>query len=192
VTLRLSAPDPALRESYVGALEELSLEGNSHYLDLVMHPEPGFPGVSYTLRTLRDPATFEEFCTYTVALADGHTPRPAGWVTGTYLWMVDDDPDDTVVGRISLRHSLTPWLLEVGGHIGYAVRPSARRRGYATEGLRLMRGVAYDLGIDPALVTCDDDNIGSRRVIEANDGVLEDVRNHKMRFWVPTRPVRTP
>ncbi len=189
MSLRLSAPDPVLRESYLGALEELAAEGNAHYLDLVLHPEPGFPGVSYTLTTLRDPAAFEDFCTYTAALSDGDTPRPAGWVSGTYLWMVDGD---VVVGRISLRHSLTPWLLEVGGHIGYAVRPSARRRGYATEGLRLMRAVAHDLGIDPALVTCDDDNIGSRRVIEANDGVLEDVRNHKMRFWVPTRPVRRP
>jgi predicted acetyltransferase len=188
VALRLSEPDPALRDSYLGALEELSAEGNAHYFDLVLHAEPGFPGVSYTLDKLRDPATFEEFCTYTASLADDITPRPAGWVRGTYLWMVDGD---TVVGRISLRHSLTPWLLEVGGHIGYAVRPSARRRGYASEGLRLMRTVAHDLGIDPALVTCDDDNVASRRVIEANGGVLEDVRNHKMRFWVPTSPAST-
>lgn len=187
MALRLSVPDPALRDSYLAALAELAVEENSHYLDLVLHPEPGFPGVSYTLETLADPATFEEFCTYTAALTDGHTPRPAGWVTGTYLWMVDGS---TVLGRISLRHSLTPWLLEVGGHIGYAVRPSARRRGHATEALCLMRAVAGDLGIDPALVTCDDDNVASRRVIEANEGVLEDIRNHKMRFWVPTRPVR--
>lgn len=183
MALRLSEPDPALQDSYVAALAELAAEGNSHYLDLVLHPEPGFPGVSYTLETLRDPASFAEFCAYTAALADGRTPRPAGWVTGTYLWMVDDG---SVVGRISLRHSLTPWLLEVGGHIGYAVRPSARRRGHATSALRLMRAVARDLGIDPALVTCDDDNLGSRKVIEANGGVLEDVRNHKLRYWVPT------
>jgi predicted acetyltransferase len=185
VVLRLSEPDPALQDSYLGALEELTAEGNAHYLDLVMHSEPGFPGVSFTLEKMRDPGVFEEFCAYTAALADDHTPRPAGWVRGTYLWMVDDD---TVVGRISLRHSLTPWLLEVGGHIGYAVRPAARRRGYATKALGLMLAVARDLGIDPALVTCDDDNIASRRVIEANAGVLEDIRNHKMRFWVPTTP----
>jgi predicted acetyltransferase len=183
VALRLSEPDPALQDSYLGALEELTAEGNAHYLDLVIHSEPGFPGVSITLETMRDPATFEEFCAYTAALADDHTPRPAGWVRGTYLWMVDDD---TVVGRISLRHSLTPWLLEVGGHIGYAVRPSARRRGHATAALALMLEVAAGRGIDPALVTCDDDNVGSRRVIEANGGVLEDVRNRKMRFWVPS------
>jgi predicted acetyltransferase len=104
-------------------------------------------------------------------------------VSGTYLWMVDGE---TVVGRVSLRHELTPWLLEVGGHIGYAVRPSARRRGYASEALRLMLQVAAERGIDPALVTCDEDNVGSRRVIEANGGVLEDLRGGKLRFWVPT------
>ena len=189
MALRLSQPDPGLHRSYLDALEELAAEGNSHYLDLVLPAEPGFPGVSYTVQTLADPATFEEFCGYTAALADEHTPRPSGWVVGTYLWMVDGD---TVVGRISLRHSLTPWLLEVGGHIGYAVRPSARRRGYATAALTQMCGIAAELGIDPALVTCDDDNQASRRVIEANGGVLEDVRNRKMRFWVPTRRVRRP
>jgi len=139
--------------------------------------------VSYTLQTLSDPATFEEFCAYNRALADPGTPRPTGWVTGTYLWML---VDDTVVGRISLRHTLTPWLLQVGGHIGYAVRPSARRQGYATAALGQMLPVAASHGIDPVLVTCDRDNIGSRRTIEANGGVLEDVRGVKMRFWVPT------
>jgi predicted acetyltransferase len=48
-----------------------------------------------------------------------------------------------------------------------------------------MLRVAGERGIDPVLVTCDDDNVGSRRVIEANGGVLEDVRNRKMRFWLP-------
>jgi len=185
VALRLSRPDPRYHGSYVAALRELAAEGNAHYLDLVLPPEPGFAGVAYTVERLADPATFEEFCAYTAGLGDPHTPRPAGWVTGTFLWMVDDD---TVVGRISLRHVLTPWLLEVGGHIGYAVRPSARRRGYATAGLGMMLGVAAEHGIDPVLVTCDEDNVGSRKVIEANGGVLEDVRNTKMRFWIPTRP----
>jgi predicted acetyltransferase len=187
VTLRLSYPDPHLQESYVEALAELAAEGNAHYLDLVLEPEPGFPGVTYTVETLADARIFEEFCTYTAALADPHTPRPAGWVEGTYLWMVDDD---TVVGRISLRHRLSPWLLEVGGHIGYAVRPSARRRGHATEGLRLMLGVAAERGLTRVLVTCDDDNVGSRRVIEANGGALEDVRGRKLRFWLPTGSAR--
>ena len=187
MTLRLSPPDPSHRLSYLDALAELDAEGNAHYLDLVLPPEPGFPGTTYTLRTLADPTTFADFCAYTTALGKPETPRPAGWVTGTFLWMLDDSSgEDAVVGRISLRHALTPWLLEVGGHIGYAVRPSARRRGHATAALALMLDVAAERRIDPVLVTCDDDNVASRKVIEANGGVLEDVRNTKMRFWVAT------
>jgi predicted acetyltransferase len=181
--LILVAPDARLQESYLASLDELAAEGNGHYFDLVLPPEPGFAGVTYSRQTLADPGTFAEFCDYTTALADPRTPRPPAWVTGTYLWMV---VDDTVVGRVSLRHELTPWLLEVGGHIGYCVRPSARRRGYATAALAEVLPVAAELGIDPALVTCDVDNLGSRTVIEANGGVLEDVRNGKLRFWVPT------
>jgi predicted acetyltransferase len=76
----------------------------------------------------------------------------------------------------------------MGGHIGYDVRPSARRRGHATEMLRQALRVANELGIDPALITCDVDNVGSRTVIERNGGVLEDERNGKLRFWAPTSP----
>jgi predicted acetyltransferase len=64
--------------------------------------------------------------------------------------------------------------------------PSARRRGHATAALAQSLRLAAGLGIDPALVTCDDTNVASRQVIEKNGGVLEDVREHKMRFWVPT------
>ena len=188
MTVRLAEADPSYHASYVAALQELAREGNAHYLELVLPAAPGVPGATFTLARLTDLATFAEFCAFTRSLDDPATPRPAGWVTGTYLWIVDDDE---VVGRISLRHTLTPWLLEVGGHIGYAVRPSARRRGHASAALGLMLGVASERGMDPVLVTCDDDNTGSRRVIEANGGVLEDVRNRKMRFWVPTtQPVR--
>jgi predicted acetyltransferase len=184
--LRLAEPDPRYQASYLAALAEMEAEGNAHYLDLVHPPEPGYPGADYTSETLADPAVFAEFCELTRALSRPETPRPHGWVTGTYLWMVDDAAADPLVGRISLRHALTPWLLEYAGHIGYAVRPSARRRGHATTALRMMLAVAARRRIDPVLVTCDEGNVGSRRTIEKNGGVLEDVRNGKMRFWVPT------
>jgi len=111
------------------------------------------------------------------------TPRPAGFVPATELWWVDGDQ---FLGRIGIRHRLTPALLEMGGHIGYDVRPSARRRGHATAMLLFALVVARDLGIERALVTCDADNVGSRAVIERNGGVLEDERAGKLRFWVPT------
>jgi predicted acetyltransferase len=111
------------------------------------------------------------------------TPRPAGFVPSTELWWVDGEEH---LGRVGVRHRLTPALLEIGGHIGYDVRPTARRRGHATEMLRWALAVAHELGIDPALVTCDVDSIGSRAVIERNGGILEDERSGKLRFWVPT------
>ena len=157
VVLRLSPPDPALQAAYLDALRELADEGNAQYLDLVHPPEPGYAGADFTVATLVDPEVFAAFCAHTAAFADAATPRPAGWVTSTLLWMVDDDE---VVGRISLRHALTPWLLEVGGHIGYAVRPSARRRGHATRAVALLLPVAAARGIEQVLVTCDDDQRG--------------------------------
>jgi len=90
------------------------------------------------------------------------------------------------LGRISIRHQLTPALLEHGGHIGYDIAPKARRRGHGTAMLRAALPVAASLGIERALITCDVDNLGSRKVIEANGGVLEDQRAGKLRFWVPT------
>ena len=99
----------------------------------------------------------------------------------TELWWVEGEE---FLGRIAIRHRLTPALLEVGGHIGYDVRPSARRRGHATEMLRQALGIARGLGIDRVLVTCDVDNVGSRTVIERNGGVFEDERAGKLRFWI--------
>lgn len=76
----------------------------------------------------------------------------------------------------------------MGGHIGYDIRSSARRRGHATRMLRDMLPVAHGLGIDPVLITCDTDNTVSRKVIEANHGVFEDEREGKLRFWVHAQP----
>lgn len=117
------------------------------------------------------------------AEADETTARASFLVPSTTWWWIEGSE---YLGRIALRHRLNVRLLEVGGHIGYDVRPSARRRGHATAMLRAVLPHAHALGIDPALVTCDTDNIGSRKVIEANGGVLEDERSGKLRFWVPT------
>lgn len=111
------------------------------------------------------------------------TPRPPGYVPSTHLWWVDGD---TFLGRLHIRHRLTPFLLEEGGHIGYHVIPSARRQGHATAMLHAGLPVAALLGIDCALLTCDEGNTGSRKAIEANGGLFQDRRNGKLRYWVPT------
>ncbi|MET9517835.1 GNAT family N-acetyltransferase [Streptomyces sp. NPDC002994] len=93
---------------------------------------------------------------------------------------------DTFLGRIHLRHRLTPQLRETGGHIGYGVRPGARRQGHATAMLRACLPYARELGIESVLLTCDRDNAGSRRAIEANGGVFENEREGNLRFWIRT------
>jgi predicted acetyltransferase len=126
---------------------------------------------------------FASYVAVVLAEALEDSPRPHGHVPQTTWWYVEGAD---YLGRISLRHRLTDHLTEVGGHIGYDVRPTARRRGYATAMLQAVLPYAYDIGIDEALVTCDVDNVGSRKVIEAAKGVLEDKRNGKLRYWIPT------
>jgi predicted acetyltransferase len=77
---------------------------------------------------------------------------------------------DQVLGRLAIRYRLTPALESVGGHIGYAVRPSARRQGHATAMPAAALALADSLGIAQVLITCDETNAASRRVIEANGG----------------------
>jgi len=130
-----------------------------------------------------DSAVFASFVEQLRAGAMEHSRRPVGHVPSTTLWWTEGAE---YLGRLTIRHRLTERLLEIGGHIGYDVRPTARRRGHATAMLAAALPVARTLGIDPALITCDSDNLGSRKVIEANGGVLEDERNGKLRFWTPT------
>jgi predicted acetyltransferase len=105
-------------------------------------------------------------------LADA-TRRTETFVPATHLWGV---MEDQFVGRISVRHELNDALRAVGGHIGYDTVPSFRRQGVATEMLRQALPVARSLGLTEVLITCDDTNAASIRVIEANGGVLRERR----------------
>jgi predicted acetyltransferase len=135
-------------------------------------------------------ADAEDFAGYVTQLLQETVPGshlPDRWMPHTTLWWVDGS---RVLGTVDIRHALTPELTEVGGHIGYGVRPSMRRRGHGTAILRNALWIAHGLGLDRVLVTCDDDNVGSIRIIEANGGILEDQRGRKLRYWVATTGTR--
>lgn len=174
----LVPPTSTVHQSFLDAMSEFQAEGRG---------PGGGSMIDYEIETYGWRwATTEGFDEYVRELRDQSredAPRPDGYVPATTLWWIDGAH---YLGRIALRHRLTPQLLEVGGHIGYDVRPTARRRGHATAMLRALLPVANHLSIDPALVTCDADNVASRRVIENCGGVLEDRRANKLRFWVPT------
>ena len=112
---------------------------------------------------------------------------PAGWVPSAEFWL---EQDGKIVGCVRLRLGLTPDLEDDGGHVGYDVRPSMRRRGYGTALLRLVLIEARALGIGRARVTCDDDNLGSIKVIERNGGALagrgvsKDTGKTVRQYWI--------
>ena len=93
-----------------------------------------------------------------------------GYVPTTTFWLVVNGTQ--IIGESRLRHWLTTALEYEGGHIGYAIRPSERRKGYGTCILALTLEKAGDLGLNRVLLTCDTDNIGSARIIERNGGQL--------------------
>ena len=107
---------------------------------------------------------------------------PEGWVPAIQL--VAFARDGQAVGFLNLRLRLSDYLLEVGGHIGYSIRPSERGKGYAKESLRQGLQIAKEKNIKRALVTCNTENPASRAVILANSGVYEDVRNGTERYWI--------
>jgi predicted acetyltransferase len=115
---------------------------------------------------------------------------PDGYVKSTYLWFVDGDE---FIGEVSIRHSLTDSLLRFGGHIGYGIRYSKWNQGIGTIMLAMALKYAKEvLGLQKILITCNDNNYGSARVIEKNGGILQDkivnnidgVDRITRRYWI--------
>ncbi|MDP1918421.1 MAG: GNAT family N-acetyltransferase [Myxococcales bacterium] len=158
--LALVRPQERYRESVVRGLRELRDEG------LPWHVAVDLTAIE------RDFAAF-----VASKLADVKRDIPA-----THLWAI---ADDEFVGRLSIRHALNDALRIEGGHIGYDTVPSFRGRGVATEMLRQALPIARTLGLTSVLLTCDDTNARSIRVIERNGGVLTATKE-----LAPNRPLK--
>ena len=97
---------------------------------------------------------------------------PEGRVQAT-LFLGVRESDGRLVGMLQVRHYFNEYLEKYAGHIGYSVRPSERRKGYAKEMLRLALPYCREIGLDRVLIACEPDNPASRRTILANGGVYE-------------------
>ena len=110
-----------------------------------------------------------------------------GWVPDTTLFCLDKDRN-IFVGAVNIRHYLNDELLKTGGHIGDGIRPSERRKGYATAMIALALEECKKLGIKRVLMTCDKNNIGSAKSIINNGGVLENEVEEdghiEQRYWI--------
>lgn len=114
---------------------------------------------------------------------------PEGYVTANTFFTVRKE-DNKLVGIINIRHKLNNYLLNYGGHIGYSILPSERRKGYAYRQLLLGLNFCKKLNIDKVLVTCKEYNIGSIKTIEKAGGILENtIFNeskgvNERRYWI--------
>ena len=153
--LRLIEPAVHLEASHASFLEEFQLLGEQLVPWIVAEP-------------------YERFSDYVEMLeaASRGIGIPADFVPHSTFWLVD--ARDEIVAISNLRHELNEFLLTYGGHIGYGVRPSARRMGYATELLRQTLMEARARGIDRVRLTCSKDNLASAKTILRNGGVLDD------------------
>lgn len=119
--------------------------------------------------------------------AKNPTSVPAGELPYQDFWLMEDGE---WIGKLTLRTTINERYLYAGGHIGYEIRPSKRRCGYGTALLRLGLEKAREQGLTRALLTCDETNIGSRKIIEANGGQLDNAVEiagqtaRKLRYWI--------
>jgi predicted acetyltransferase len=181
---RLTVPDARLRRSHLLALEEHHVMGEHLEVEGRWFSAPD-EFARYVAALHADARNGGELWRY-LRQVTGRAPwlpPTSGWTPQTCLWWV---AGDDYLGRLNIRHWLTEDLVRRGGHVGYDVRPSARRRGHATAMLAAALPLAARMGIDPAHIDCDVTNRASRRVIEKNGGIYECERAGAYFFLLPT------
>lgn len=167
--LRLIKPTIKLKNEYLDMLEDWKKAGEKLVPWVLSFDPSNFPAMLEKL----------EHMSLGIGLNENQ-------VESSTYWLVNDE--NRVLGATNIRHRLNESLLKKGGHIGYGIRPSERRKGYATEILRLAMEIAREKGMKRALVTCDAENLGSARTILKNGGVLETeiIENGVscQRYWI--------
>jgi predicted acetyltransferase len=165
--MQLTRPDVRYRDSFLAGLREFQAEG------LRWHVAVDADAVA---------ADFDGFVARQLAK---ETRRTEVLVPETELWGI---VGGEYVGRIAIRHELTPALRQMGGHVGYDTRPPFRHQGIATKMLGLALPWAWRLGLPAVMLTVSDGNAASIRVIEKNGGVLEKTIPYegtlKRHYWI--------
>ena len=150
----LTNPSERYQVSYLEALQEFQAEGR--------HLELSLEEVA---------ASFGDFVQHLREQADRAKIKP-GRVPNWHFWFIDGDD---YIGRLILRSELNEHLLQIGGHMGYDIRPSRRRQGYGKLILKYGLERAKAFGLERVLLTCDEDNLASRRIIGSHGGMLENI-----------------
>ena len=184
----LTAPSERYEDSFLEAAAEFHKEGrlDSTYAEFL----------GYDL--IRMQGHFRTFVCDLQNLSGSGGHGKSGY-SDQVCWLIDGED---YIGQASIRPELgTPYLITYGGHIGYSIRPSRRRRGYGTRILELAIEKCPSLGLEQVLVTCDSDNIASKKIIERNGGRFESAMTmaadvlraegrasdkglQKLRFWI--------
>ena len=144
---------------------------------------------SGSLDKIYDGYTFEEVLDMCLRLEDEEYAKSVGKCPGKTFLLVRED-DNKIVGTINLRWNLTDAMLKFGGHIGYGIRPTERRKGYNKINLYMVLKEAKKIGLDRVMLDCNVNNIGSDNTIKSLGGVLErtevDPSDNKLTnvYWI--------